>query len=91
MAMKQTETMQEFALPYERSVQRSTDEPKGFFSARYVAVTSVECGPSDLDMLRNGPIVLGDEATERFHQVLADGRTPLPAPPASRSDALQAR
>jgi hypothetical protein len=92
MPMSATETMQEFALPYGQTVERSTDEPKGFFSARYVVATSITCGPSDdLEALRNGPIVLSDAAAVRLGEVIAEGRKPLPAPPATRSDTLQAR
>ncbi len=91
MAMKQTQTMPEIPLPYARNGQRSTEEPLGFFSARYIAVTSVAVGGSQLDAMRNGPIVLDDEAAERFRQVMASERRPLPAQPAARSDGIQAR
>ena len=90
MAMTPTERTRGFTLPYVPACGATAFVNGVSFGARYELVTTVLVGPSDLDALRNGPIVLGDDAAARFRDVLAQGRRPLAAPPASRSDALPA-
>jgi len=85
-----TERTRDIALPYFPACAPTTVVNGVSFSARYEMVTAVLTGPSDLDALHNGPIVLGDDAAARFREVLNGGRRPLAAPPANRSDALPA-
>ena len=78
-----------FEVPYGAEPTSATGQARGFFSARYTGVTVVPSNVSDLDALRNGRIMLSDDAATRFDEVLAAGRRPLPAPPAERSELLQ--
>jgi hypothetical protein len=79
-----TSTPSSFSFGRDEEASSATGQVRGFFSMRYLGMTEVAPDIRDLDALRNGPIVLGEEAAEQFRAVLEAGRTPLPALSAER-------